>query len=362
MRDAGQAFEFAVRDHFLDHDFKQGMFSTCVFAHRSKFLLYFVHGDDYVGLGVRGDLECYKAKLSERFIIKDRGILGADGLHEIRILNRVITYHPAKPGCSEMLTYEADQRHADLLMAAYGLTASCKAKAIPWDKAAFLARHPLAGPFLDEKRRVEFRSNCMRCLYLALDRPDIQFTAKEISRAMASPTVHADETLKALSRYLASHPRVLWRYPRQEWTGKVWGLTDSNWAACPVTRKSSSATYFMLGRHPIFAVSPTQTIFKVVKRGSGVLRSCAVCLSNAGVEESHVGLVTGGQGRAGNGQLSMQGVVFQTIHCPWHDDRLRLLGVRENTKLQMSGPRRASPKTPCGDGWARLDWPRAKVE
>ena len=57
MRDAGQAFEFAVRDHFLDHDFNQGMFSTCVFAHRSKFLLCFVHGDDYVGLGVRGDLE-----------------------------------------------------------------------------------------------------------------------------------------------------------------------------------------------------------------------------------------------------------------------------------------------------------------
>ena len=51
---------YAVRDHFFDHDFKQGMFSTCVFAHRSKFLLYFVHGDDYVGLGVRGDLEGYK--------------------------------------------------------------------------------------------------------------------------------------------------------------------------------------------------------------------------------------------------------------------------------------------------------------
>ena len=143
MRDAGQAFEFAVRDHFLDNAFKQGMFSTCVFAHRSKFLLYFVHGDDYVGLGVRGDLEGYKAKLSERCIIKDRGILGADGFLEIRILNRVITYHPAKPGCPEMLTYEADQRHADLLMAADGLNASSKAKAIPWDKAAFLARHPL---------------------------------------------------------------------------------------------------------------------------------------------------------------------------------------------------------------------------
>ena len=160
-----------------------------------------------------------------------------------------------------MLTYEADQRHADLLMAACGLNVSSKGKPIPWDKANFLARHPLTGPFLDEKRRVEFRSKCMRCLHLALDRPDIKCTAKEISRAMASPTVHADETLKALSRFLASHPRVLWRNPRQEWTGKVFGLTDSNRSASPVTRKSTSATYLMLGKHPIFAASSTQTIF-----------------------------------------------------------------------------------------------------
>ena len=145
---------------------------------------------------MRGDLVGYRAKLSERFI-KDRGILGAGGLHEIRILNRVMTYHPAKPGCLEM----------------HGLKASSKTKATPWDKAAFLARHPLTGPLLDEKRRVAFRSNCMRCLYLVLVRPDIKFTAKEISRVMASPTIHSDETVKALSRYLAGHPRVLSRYP-----------------------------------------------------------------------------------------------------------------------------------------------------
>ena len=80
---------------------------------------------------------------------------------------------------------------------------------------------------------------------------------------MASPTVHADKTFKALSRYLAGRPRVLWRYPRQEWTGKVWEVTDSNWAACPVTSKSTSATYLMLGKHPIFAASSTQTILSL---------------------------------------------------------------------------------------------------
>ena len=71
MRDARQAFEFAVRDHFLNHDFKQSMFSTCVFAHRSKFLLYFV----------RGDLEGYKAnclngsssRIEESWVSKNQG-------------------------------------------------------------------------------------------------------------------------------------------------------------------------------------------------------------------------------------------------------------------------------------------------
>ena len=52
--------------------------------------------------------------------------------------------------------------------------------------------------------------------------------------------------------------------------------------------------------------------FKLVEWRSGALRSPEVCLSNTGVEESHVGLVTGCEGRTGNGQLSMQGVVLQT--------------------------------------------------
>ena len=78
MRDAGQAFEFAVRDHFLDHDLNTG----CS-VHASSPIV-----TNYFGLGVRSDLEGYKAKLSERFIFKDRGILGADGLHELRIFKQ----------------------------------------------------------------------------------------------------------------------------------------------------------------------------------------------------------------------------------------------------------------------------------
>ena len=70
MRDAGQALELlSVMICWITT-----LISPCVFAHRSKPLLHFVHGDDYVGFGVRCDLDDYRAKL-----------------HKIRILNRVIT-------------------------------------------------------------------------------------------------------------------------------------------------------------------------------------------------------------------------------------------------------------------------------
>ena len=52
--------------------------------------------------------------------------------------------------------------------------------------------------------------------------------------------------------------------------------------------------------------------FKLGEWRSGVLWSREMCLLDTGVEESHVGLVTGCQGRIGNGQLNMQGVVLQT--------------------------------------------------
>ena len=262
MRDAGQAFEFAVRDHFLDHDFKQGMFSTCVFAHRSKFLLYCVHGDDYVGLGVRGDLEGYKAKLSERFIIKDRGILGADGLREIRILNSVITYHPAKPGCPEMLTYEADHRHADLLMAEYGL------HVFEQGQANSLGQSKLPGSTSTGRTFLGWEATCRVPQQMhEMFWPSIDLTSSIQPRRSREPWHHQLFTPMKHSRLFHD----IWRVIHvccgdthgRNGRGKVLGLTDSNWAACLVTRKSISATYLMLGKHPIFAASSTQTILSL---------------------------------------------------------------------------------------------------
>ena len=327
-RDAGQGFEFAVWDHFESKDFEQGCFSACVYRHKAKRLWYFVHGDDYVGLGMETDLEWYRKEVSQRFIIKRTGYLGPAAHHklEITILNRVLTWRvaDAAKGLGEMITYEADQRHADILMRDYGLEpGKSKGKQVPWDKPSYIGKHPLAGPLLTAAASRRFKSSCMRHLFLALDRPDLQFVAKEISRAMASPTVNADETLKGVARYLVQAPRVLWRYPRQPAPSKVVALVDANWAACPVTRKSTGCTHLMFGRHPIFSGSATQTVialssgeseFYSAVRGACRLLGMQALMKDLGFD---VGAELGTDSSASKGLASRRGAgQVRHIHCP----------------------------------------------
>ena len=142
-RDASQAFEFTVRDSFEKLEFNHGDYSVCVYRHKTKPLTCFVHGDDYVGLGERADLEQFYKDLQATFIVKHRGILGpgTNDKKQMRILNRVVTYNQGLNGEPDCITYEADQRHIDFLAADFGIKVGGKSVATPLDKANFLARH-----------------------------------------------------------------------------------------------------------------------------------------------------------------------------------------------------------------------------
>ena len=80
IRDAGQTFEFVVRDDLEVHNFSQGTHSQCVCRHRTRRLWYIVHGDD-VGLGAEVDFDGYRQQVSKRFILKLRGCLGLAAYH-----------------------------------------------------------------------------------------------------------------------------------------------------------------------------------------------------------------------------------------------------------------------------------------
>ena len=85
-----------------------------------------------------------------------------------------------------------------------------------------------------------FRALAARANYLAQDRPDIQFSVKEIARRMARPTSGDWGLLKRLARYLVGSPRAVAHYPWQSPAAGIDTYVDSDWAGCRATARSTS--------------------------------------------------------------------------------------------------------------------------
>ena len=68
------------------------------------------------------------------------------------------------------------------------------------------------GDQLSEELATAYRALAARANYLALDRPDPCFAAKELCREFAHPTSTSVKALKRLVRYPNLCPRLIWRY------------------------------------------------------------------------------------------------------------------------------------------------------
>ena len=109
--------------------------------------------------------------------ISDRGILGPDKHHvqEIRLLTRIWAWDV------DGIRYEADQRHAEILINALKLSES-KGVETPGikhskgDESKDVAEgsDPLVGSEV-----IAFRACAAKCNFWGLDRPDVQYAAKE---------------------------------------------------------------------------------------------------------------------------------------------------------------------------------------
>ena len=74
---------------------------------------------------------------------------------------------------------------------------------------------------------------------------------------MSAPSELSIAALKRLGRYLEGHRRLIYEYPRQEVT-HIEVYSDTDWAGCPRTRKSTSGGCTMLGVHMTKSWSSTQ--------------------------------------------------------------------------------------------------------
>jgi len=113
---------------------------------------------------------------------------------------------------------------------------------------------------LDGAAATQYRATAARANYLALDRPDMAFAVKELTRSMANPTTYDVTNLKRLARYLKGAPRAVMTYEWQERPQDLDGYADSDWAGCRRTRKSTSGGVITRGAHPIKWWSKTQPV------------------------------------------------------------------------------------------------------
>jgi hypothetical protein len=244
-RGASQGWERHYTDNLEKEQFRRGRFSTAVFYNPVSETRLVVHGDDFTFLGYPEELEYILKKMREWYDLKLRGVLGDGPSDEKRmvILNRIIEWDGKK------LTYKADPRHAQMIIEAMGLKSDSKSRSAPADKEDEEGEEesePLAQPEAKKFRGVAARAN-----YLGQDRCDIQHAVRGICRGMARPSKKGQERLRKLARYLVGVPEVVIVFESDGREPIVEIYTDSDWAKCRETRRSTSGGILLFGGSPV---------------------------------------------------------------------------------------------------------------
>ena len=139
------------------------------------------HGDDYVSSGSKASLDWLQGKLKEAYDIKTQIVGPGEGaVREGKVLNMVLR-------CTDIgWELEADPRQCELITEQLEV---CKLKGLSSpgteddDKDNDDDNQLLDGSDVTLFRGIAARSN-----YLAMDRPDIQYSSTEICKEMGKPT------------------------------------------------------------------------------------------------------------------------------------------------------------------------------
>jgi hypothetical protein len=178
-RDAAQNWEMEYVEFMESIGFVRGRSTPCAFWHSGRQLRAVIHGDDFTILGNEVELDWFRDKVQSKFEVKIRGRLGPEESDDksIRILNRIVTWR------EDGIHYEADQRHAEMIIRHLGLRDNSNSLSTPGTRVQSDNEAKLG-----ERDKTMFRAIVARANYLSQDRTDIQFATKELCRKMTEPT------------------------------------------------------------------------------------------------------------------------------------------------------------------------------
>ena len=278
-RDAARAWEIEYSKTLVTMGFVPGKSSTVVFYNWESDVRLAVHGDDFVLSGTPGHLEQFANDLSKKYLVKVRGILGPEPTD----MNAITVLHRRLQWTRRGLQVEADPKHVSIVFQELGLEDARGSNITGTRRELEEDDEPL-----DRTDTARYRSIVARCNYVSTDRPDAQFSVKELCRDMSSPTLSSWSRLKRFGRYLKRHPRAVIRLDQQNSAVTLDVFADTDYAGCRKTRRSTNGGCAMIGGHCVKSWSTTQSIvalssgeaeyYGLVKAGCVAIGLRALCL------------------------------------------------------------------------------------
>ena len=286
VRDTGRS-KYLADALYQKAGFRRGLSNASVFYQEACDVRVMVHGDDFLALGDAQHLEKLSQVLKDAYELKCLGILGdEDGDRtEAHFLNRLIRVE--KKNGKGSIVIEADRRHVDLLIQAFGLGKANGVESPDVKKSADQQMLESRSPLLDKSEASKYRSATMRAAYLSQDRLDIGHAVKNLARGMVSPTEAKLADLKRLIRYLKKYPDVGQCFGSQQVPSKLRVQVDADHGGDAVTRKSTTGMVAIYGTHVLKHSSNIQSTialstgereyFALVKGGSVGLGLQSLC-------------------------------------------------------------------------------------
>eukprot|EP00971_Amphidinium_carterae_P332409 6466558-Amphidinium_carterae.1 len=209
-----------------------------------------VHADDIHGCGPREGLEAFWSAITRKLKFKNWQIhdVGASYEHLKRLRIRTEKGMWIRPN---------SERYIGKALALMNME-ECKPVPTPMVSEVDV-EDEVSDPELDNERAKRYRTVTCTLLYLSQDRCDVQYAVKELSRELAKPRESSERRMKRVLRYLAGTKEMAIYFPavggRQ---ALCW--SDSNWAGCRKTRKSTSGGMLQIGGCLVYSWSRTQSV------------------------------------------------------------------------------------------------------
>ena len=120
------------------------------------------------------------------------------------------------------------------------------------------SRVPNEEPKLGPAEHKQYRTIVGKLMFLATERPDIQFCVKECARGVQSPSARDMQRAKRICRYLMGTRDWTLRLEPDREIDTLHMMVDSDWATDKVDRRSTSAGVAQLGGCTILTHNRTQ--------------------------------------------------------------------------------------------------------